>query len=462
MRVTLLAVALIVATVGAVTTEANPIEDAVMKSEMAALARAKDTVKAAQTSLNNVDDDQQEAVVVRKTSVVKEAKALDKNPLAGPSLGDALMTEDDETPENLGESAEVGAQAQAVQQDMAAASEAEGEEHAGEKDIKKTFDLAKSMRASDLLPEGWVEKYDAGAGKNYYENSASGKTSWDPPRSLVSIAMTAAQGQLQMKKQMEKMEMKMKEMSSENDLGESGGVGVSQCASAKAKLTEMSAVAKKLHATVHSLSAKLNLTGEQQKMLAKLLKTHAVPELPAGLSQAKAVSKKITAKAKKMKKSIKKEKDHPDLGESDEDIEHQKPVELQEAVALMRNDDNLESKRVAAAMQAEATRVSDQFHENEKERAEVVRKASLEAAAAVDKKMAAEDEALFTSDKDADDSMDQIISDQKNLENEQAMFRGTMTPQQVNQVLDPEIADMEKADLTSDDDFTPVEFKRKR
>jgi len=264
---------------------------------------------------------------------------------------------------------------------------------------------------------------------------------------------------MQMKKKVEEMEMRMRDMSRESDLGESGGVAVHSCARAATKLTEMHAVAKKLHDTVKSMSAKLNLTGEQQKMLKALLKTHAVPELPAGLMKAKAVANKIAAKTKKIKEAAKAE--HPDLGESAEieKIVHSEPAELQEHQALMDNDDAMESKRVEAAMKAEAVRVSDQFHDNEKERSEIVRKASLEAASAIDKKMAAEDEALFSSDRDTNHNMEDIISDQKNLENEQAMFRGTMTPAQVNQVLDPEIADMEKADLSSDDDFTPVKFK---
>merc|ERR1719353_2727093 len=287
-KATAWAAALIVVTVGAMTSEANPVKDAVEQAEMAALRRAQDTVKIAQKALTGVDDEQQEDKILRKTNVKKDMVELDKDPMAGPDIGDALMTEDDKVPDKeLGESAEMGDQAQAVQQEVAAQGEAEGEEHADDKDIKKTFDLAKSMKATDLLPEGWVEKVDGSTGRAYYENAESGKTTWDAPRSLVAIAMTAAQGQMQMKKHLEKMEMKMREMSRESDLGESGGVGVQSCARATTKLTEMHAVAKKLHDTVKSMSAKLNLTGEQQKMLKALLKTHAVPELPAGLMKAK-------------------------------------------------------------------------------------------------------------------------------------------------------------------------------
>jgi len=63
----------------------------------------------------------------------------------------------------------------------------------------------------------------------------------------------------------------------------------------------------------------------------------------------------------------------------------------------------------------------------------------------------------MASDKEDDDRMNDIIGDQHSLETEQALFRGTMTPQQVNDVVDPDIADMEKEDLISGIDFQPMD-----
>jgi len=127
---------------------------------------------------------------------------------------------------------------------------------------------------------------------------------------------------------------------------------------------------------------------------------------------------------------------------------------------LEESDERIASDRVAAAMKAESSRVAKDFLDDEREKETEVRKAAMSAASQVDKKMADEDEALFASDKETDASMSDIVGDQKQLENEQALFRGTMTPDQVNQVVDPDIAEMEKSDLagSSDLDFKPVEL----
>merc|ERR1711988_1676683 len=115
-------------------------------------------------------------------------------------------------------------------------------------------------------------------------------------------------------------------------------------------------------------------------------------------------------------------------------------------------------------MKVESAKVAKRFADDQHERETVVRKAAVEAGRKIDQQMAKEDEALMASDKETDSSMQDIIGDQNQLETEQAMFRGTMTPEQVNQVLDPDIAKMEKQDLTSreGDDFNPVNLGAKQ
>jgi len=461
------AVALLVFVVGVDSAEVNPIQEAVMKEEMAALRQAKATVFNAQKDLDSVDSDEQEKQTLRQTKAdVAEAKRVASHPHSGPAMAQALMDEDDQVPgDELGESAGSAQQAaQAAQQDSQAAAETEGEEHASAKTLASVYDMAKAMKSTDLLPEGWVEKTDSGTGNPYYENVHTKETTWDPPRSLVNIALTAAQGQMQMKKSMERMQMRMRMMSeSHEDLGESRNVAVKSCQKQTKMLGETISVAKKLRSTVASLSSKLNLTGEQQELLKKLLAAHKVPELPASVlhpNKKAPANKKATVAHKNTKKANKKQKD---LGESADAIAHQMPAELAEAKALEMADDKIEDAKIAAAMKAEAQRVTKQFSINQDAKDAVTRKAALDAASAVDKRMAHEDAALMKSDSETSASMQDIIGDQQNLENEQALFRGSMTKEQLNQVVDPDVAELEEADLTSDDgtDFTPMDFKKK-
>lgn len=432
-----------------------------MQQEMAALRAAKATVFHAQKDLDRVDSDEEEKQTLRQTKMdVKEAKKVAAHPHSGPALADALMSEDDQVPaDELGESAGTAQQAaQAAEQDASAAAETEGEEHASAKTLASVYDMAKSMKSTDLLPEGWIEKIDAGTGKPYYENKLTKETTWDPPRSLVNIALTAAQGQLHMKKAMERMQTRMRMMrEGHEDLGESRDVAVRSCQKQTRMLGETITVAKKLRSTVESLSAKLNLTGEQQKLLKKLLAAHKVPELPASVLHPK---KKVPAKKavahKKAKHHVNKKR--KDLGESADAIAHQMPAELAEAKALEQSDDKIEDAKIAAAMKAEAQRVTKQFSIDQAQKDAVTRKAALAAAAAVDKRMASEDAALMKSDVETSNSMHDIIGDQENLENEQALYRGTLTKAQLNKLVDPDIADMEKADLSSGTDFKPVEL----
>lgn len=454
--------ALLAAVAGASMAEVNPIQDAVMQQEMAALRAAKATVFHAQKDLDRVDSDEEEKQTLRQTKMdVKEAKKVAAHPHSGPALADALMDEDDKVPaDELGESAGAAQQAaQAAQQDASAAAETEGEEHANAKTLASVYDMAKALKPTDLLPEGWIEKFDAGSGKPYFENVHTKETTWDAPRSLVNIALTAAKGQMHMKQAMERMETKMRMMrEGHEDLGESRSVAVKSCQKQTQMLGETITVAKKLRSTVESLSAKLNLTGEQQKLLKKLLAAHKVPELPASVMHPnkKAPAKKAAANKNKNAKHVNKKR--KDLGESADAIAHQMPSELAEASALEQADDKIEDAKIAAAMKAEAQRVTKQFSIDQAQKDAVTRKAALAAAAAVDKRMSDEDNALMQSDRETSTSMHDIIGDQENLENEQALYRGSMTKEQLNKLVDPDIADMEKADLTSDDGvgFKPV------
>jgi len=436
------------------------IANAVMGPELAALKQAQETVKNAQLDLDGIDQNTADQDTLGPKELAKE-----KKPAAHPDLGEALMQEDDASSvAELGEDSDAAVQVEATQADVEEENNQEGLELADPKDINKVFDLAKTMKQSDLLPDGWHEKFDQASGKNYYENAVSKTTSWDPPRSLVNIALAAAQGQAQLKRELSAMKEKMEtKMESSQDLGESGGVSAKEKDKCPKMVSRLLGEAKQLRSTVKSLSAKLNLSGEQQEMLKKLMKTEALPEIPEEMMMvAKPKIAKKATKAQKAKQAKKVVEKHNDLGESagSEYAQPDLPAELGESAALEDEDDRIESAKVESAMKAESQKVAHDFAQDESRREAVVRKAAVSAGKEIDDKMAAEDRALFDSDKDTDSSMKDIIGDQAQLETEQALFRGTMTPDQVNQVVDPEIAQMEKEDLTidtSDDDFQPVE-----
>jgi len=171
------------------------VANALMDAELASLRSAQDTVKKAQLDLDGIDQNDADVKLMGAKQATQEHS--DNSGEEHPDLGEALMQQDDLNPApELDNDAAV--QVQATQNEVQAENTAEGEEKADSEDVKKVFDLAKSMKATDLLPEGWTEKFDQSSGQNYYENTLTKSTSWDPPRSLVGIALTAAQGQMQL------------------------------------------------------------------------------------------------------------------------------------------------------------------------------------------------------------------------------------------------------------------------
>lgn len=263
-----------------------------------------------------------------------------------------------------------------------------------------------------------------------------------------------------MKKELSALKMRMRER--ESDLGESADTSVHSGAKCSKMVTRLLTEAKQLQHTVKNLAAKLDLTGEQQGMLKKLMATTVIPEVPEEML---AKPKKAAAmaptdlKKKKISKAAAKKAagdDHNDLGES-QDPNDDMPAELGEAAALEAKDESTESAKVEAAMRLESTKVAKRFAEDEQERQTMVQKAAVAAGKAIDKKMAEEDDALMKSDEATDLSMNDIIGSQKSLETEQALFRGTLSPDQVNQVVDPDIAQMEKEDLNDSADFQPMD-----
>merc|ERR1711871_272908 len=240
-------------------------------------------------------------------------------------------------------------QVEAAQNAVKQEDETEGEEAANPKDVEKVLDLANSMKKTDLLPAGWEEKFDTSSGKNYYENMHTKTTTWDPPRSLVGIALTAAQGQLSLRKQVQALKRRLKLKMESGDLGESADVNEedevkSKCPKEVARLLD---TAKKLHSTVGSLAEKLNLTGEQQQILKKLMATTPVPQIDDAVLAAAKPKPKVTKASKKAAKAAKKTMkknangdEHNDLGESAGTDE---PVELGEAAALEATADAKES-----------------------------------------------------------------------------------------------------------------------
>jgi hypothetical protein len=408
-----------------------------MSPEIAELRSAQATVAQAQKDLDGLDQNVQD-------SATMAASAQAKGKAAQPDLGEALMKEDDLSVAPA-EDTDAAVQAEAMANNVLQAGSAEGEDKADPKDVGKVFDLAKSLKQSDLLPEGWVEKTDASSGKNYYENKLTKTTSWDPPRSLVGIALAAAKGQLKMKQELEEMKSKMES----RDLGESANTAVeSQCPK---KVQELVGDVKKLENTLKSLAQHLNLTGEQQKRLAELMKTVAVPVMPKTPPAKKAkkpAAKKPAAKKPAAKKPAAKKPADPS-----------KPIELGETEALEASDDAKEAHEVEAAMKAEQQNVAKNFASEEAAREKAIEEASLKAGKDMESKMAQQDKALMASDQETDASMHDIVGSAQQLANEQALFAGTMTPDQVNAAVDPEISKMEKGDLGEGLDIEHDDFK---
>merc|ERR1712178_167016 len=106
---------------------------------------------------------------------------------------------------------------------------------------------------------------------------------------------------------------------------------------------------------------------------------------------------------------------------------------------------------------AESQRVAKQFAADQSERRKVIQKASIEAGKQIDDKMAKEDAELLAPDKETDVSVQNILGSQKQLEDEQALYAGTMTPAQVNAAVDPDMAKLETKDLFDENAFAAVQ-----
>merc|ERR1712230_343509 len=138
------------------------------------------------------------------------------------------------------------------------------------------------------------------------------------------------------------------------------------------------------------------------------------------------------------------------------------PTSLAEEKALEAKEGAQDMAAAKKQMKDEAIAVAKRFNAEQLSEEQMIKKASVKAGKAIDDKMAKEDAALLASDGDTEASIKNIIGGQKRLGTEQALYRGTMTPDQVNAVIgDKAIAKMEKEDLTSDNDFAPLDPNKK-
>merc|ERR1712070_1146683 len=440
-------------------------EDPTQNAELAALHEAQATVMSAQKDLDNVSEDANDDMMEEDAAAAhSKKKSGKKHQMLGEA--DDLMKLDDKTG-NPEVDSDAAVEAEAMSNNVLGEGMAEGEDAAKPADVKKVFSLAKSLQPTDLLPEGWEEKHDSASGKPYYENMMTKTTTWDPPKSLVSIAMAAAKGQLHAEEQMKQMRMQM----SQRDLGES--VDVSETAKCPAKLKKILASAEKLKNTIRDFAAKLNLTGEQQKLLDKLMKDAVIPLLldakPAAKNPAakNPAAKKPAAKKPAAKKPAANTQN--DLGESQSTS---KPLTLKQEKALEANDEKM-AQLVAVcpllgpitmlgfthylpfvqanAVKREADKVAAKFKQQQNAEELAIRKAFNDAGKAIEEKLAKEDAALMQSDKETEQSMTDIIGDKDQYEAEQGLLQGTLSPNQVQSLIDPKTAKMEK-----DHDFDPI------
>jgi len=433
---TCLVVALVACLVLAAVATAD--EDPAQDAEMAALHEAQATVMTAQKDLDNVSEEAGDDTMEEEGAPATSKKKISKQ---HQMLGEAdnLMKLDDKTgtPE---EDSDAAVEAEAMPNGVLGEGMAEGEDAAKPADVNKVFDLAKSLQPTDLLPEGWKEKHDSASGQAYYENILTKTTTWDPPKSLVGIAMAAAKGQLHAEEQMKQMRMQM----SQRDLGESADV--SETAKCPAKLKKILASAVKMKNLVRNFAAKLNLTGEQQKLLDNLMKEAVIPMLlDAKPAAKKPAAKKPAAKKPAAKKPAAKE---TDLGESQSTSE---PLTLKQEKAIEAQDEKMDALVSARAVKGEADKVAARFKQQQNAEEVAIQKASNDAGKAIEDKMAKEDAALMQSDKETEQSMTDIIGDKDQYEAEQGLLQGTLTPNQVQSLIDPKTATMEK-----DNDFDPI------
>merc|ERR1712070_1152186 len=110
--------------------------NALLSTEIASLRSAQDTVKKAQSDLDNIDQNEADAAAMGTTEMLREEAEAKQH---HPDLGEALMQEDDATV-SAGLDTDAAVQVEATQQAVQQENESEGEEKADTKDVKRVFD----------------------------------------------------------------------------------------------------------------------------------------------------------------------------------------------------------------------------------------------------------------------------------------------------------------------------------
>jgi len=260
-------------------------------------------------------------------------------------------------------------QAQNAQNNIEQESAYESEDAAPEADAKRAYDLANNLKSTDLLPPGWVEKTDMKTGRNYYENVAAKKTTWDPPRSLVSIALAAARGQRDAHEEITQLKMKLESMASTRDLGESASTSSGACQKHVNHLQE-----KFQHAfVVHSkqmydkLAKELNLTGEQIKLLRQKQAEAKIPIIMESLNDSTKLKPEVVVAQPPGKTQVfMKQRSVRELGESggiEEGQQMREGVAADEAAkdrVAMADAADISRKVAQASAMKEAQRLHDQ------------------------------------------------------------------------------------------------------
>merc|ERR1712070_857769 len=369
-------------------------EDPTQNAELAALHEAQATVMSAQKDLDNVSEDANDDMMEEDAAAAhSKKKSGKKHQMLGEA--DDLMKLDDKTG-NPEVDSDAAVEAEAMSNNVLGEGMAEGEDAAKPADVKKVFSLAKSLQPTDLLPEGWEEKHDSASGKPYYENMMTKTTTWDPPKSLVGIAMAAAKGQLHAEEQMKLMKDAVIPL-----------------------LLDAKPAAKKPAAKKPAAKKPAAKNPAAKKPAAK----KPAAEKPAANTQ-------------------------NDLGESQSTS---KPLTLKQEKALEANDEKMAQLVAANAVKREADKVASKFKQQQNAEELAIRKASNDAGKAIEEKLAKEDAALMQSDKETEQSMTDIIGDKDQYEAEQGLLQGTLSPNQVQSLIDPKTAKMEK-----DHDFDPI------
>jgi len=325
----------------------------------------------------------------------------------------------------------------------------EGDDAAPEEDTQRALQLAEELKSTDLLPPGWVEKTDQKTGKCYYENIEAKKTTWDPPRSLVSIALAAARGQRDAQIKIKSLRMKLEEMSSSRDLGESAS---SSCSGEvqKALGSFKQAVSPMIANFFQSLAKDLNLTGEQQQLLQKTM----------GKQEA-AVSKLVSSFAMDAPSSLKLAK-----GAVATDKHAQEPVAGKTKVYVKREELSSSEQRT---LLKEAQDAKDKIAMAETDT--LAQKAAQEGALREAKRLHDEDAALRKQVTDAahkkemelqkqDDELEKASRDEDSMTAKIMGPKATAAERHEEKVLTGELStDLgESADLSLDDEHDELEF----